>query len=320
MRRIVCMLGALSCLLSAAPVAAQLAFGEPEWYLRTPDGCRLFVQEFGRGKDTIIALHGGFGADHSYIIPAFKGLEDRYHIVFYDQRGSIRSPCAINLISVQKHVEDLDRLRASLKLDRVTLVGHSAGTLLAVSYLAEHPDRVNGVVLLGAVVPHTPTSDDERALIQKGRQEARQFRQRPEVAAEIHKYALDRDSTQLTDKELTALWRLQFANSNVYHLERWPQMKGGGVFYNFHVDSASAMPKVYDLTPAIAAHRCPVWVINGDHDYVDWGSWRHKQWTANVPNAHLAIVANAGHVLWIDAPDQFRKLLLQALGSTAQCR
>ena len=320
MRRILPLVIALPFMAQAETLAAQLAHMEPEWYLRTGDGCQLFVQEFGRGRDTIIALHGGPGHDHSYMVDAFSGIEDRYHVVVYDQRGSLRSPCPDSLISIEKHVQDLDRLRRSLGLTRATLVGHSAGTLLAAKYLDTHPDRVDGVVLLGAVVPRTPTTDEERALTQTGRDSARQFRQRSAVAEQLRKHGLDKDSSRLSDKEATAVWRLNFANSNLFNLERWQQMKGGRVYYNARVGALSTMPKEFDLIPSIAAHRCPVWVINGDHDYVDWRAARHKRWTATVPNARLAIIKNAGHAAWLDEPGQFRQALLRALDSQRECR
>lgn len=119
-----------------------MAYEEPEWYLSC-DGCRLFVQEYGKGTETVVALHGGWGAEHSYLLDAFQGVEEAYRLVFYDQRGSLRSPCPPEKISVEKHVEDLDRLRAELGLERITLVGHSMGTTLATMYLDRHPDRVS---------------------------------------------------------------------------------------------------------------------------------------------------------------------------------
>src|SRR5687768_9685396 len=92
----------------ARPTGAQLAHAEPEWYLPTGDGCRLFVQEYGTGRDTVIVVHGGFGAEHSYLLDAFRGLEERFHFVFYDQRGSLRSPCPDSLISVAAHIRDVE--------------------------------------------------------------------------------------------------------------------------------------------------------------------------------------------------------------------
>ena len=80
------------------------------------------------------------------------------------------------------------------------------------------------------------------------------------------------------------------------------------------------MPRTYDFTPAIAAHRCRVWVLIGDHDYVDYGLPQHRRWIATVPNARLAEFRNAGHVLWLDEPALWRRTLLEALGKGAECK
>ncbi len=93
-----------------------------EWYLLTNDrAARLYVLEFGKG-DTIVVLHGGFGAEHSYLLGAVKFLADQFHIVMYDQRGSLRSPCPDSVISVQKHIDDLELLRKELNLQRMTIL------------------------------------------------------------------------------------------------------------------------------------------------------------------------------------------------------
>jgi pimeloyl-ACP methyl ester carboxylesterase len=61
-------------------------FGEPEWYLPIDGGRRLSVREIGRTGPVVIVLHGGFGAEYSYLIELLKSLAGKYHLVFYDQR------------------------------------------------------------------------------------------------------------------------------------------------------------------------------------------------------------------------------------------
>ncbi len=63
-----------------------------EWYLPTTDGVtELYIKEIGSGSPVVI-LHGGYGAEHSYLIDAFAPLFSERRFVFYDQRGSLRSP------------------------------------------------------------------------------------------------------------------------------------------------------------------------------------------------------------------------------------
>jgi len=315
-------LSAIALLLVLPSAVGQLAFSEPEWYLPTSDGCRLFVQEFGHGNETIIVLHGGWGAEHSYLLDAFKGLDRQYHLVFYDQRGSLRSPCPAAQISINKHVEDLELLRTTLGLDRVNIVAHSMGTFLAMDYLQHHPKQVKGIVLLGAIPPRTPGTDAERALWQQQDEEGKSFIDRPEVSAELRRNGLDNEKSSLSPKEETNNWRIGFSGVNLYHVERWRQMKGGRIFYSDDAGEAAAktMPQEYDFTPALAGHKCPVWFIVGDHDYVDIGAKILKLVSSTVPNMRLAIVKDAGHFSWIDAPKQFRDTLLKSLGDVTQCR
>jgi proline iminopeptidase len=297
------------------PAGAQLAHGEPEWYLPTGDGCRLFVQEYGRGRDTVIVVHGGFGAEHSYLLDAFRGLEDRFHFVFYDQRGSLRSPCPDSLISVTAHVRDVERLRQELKLERATLVGHSMGTVLAMHYLQDYPDRVRGMVLAGAIPPRSEAvSEMNRQGLAMG--------ERPAVAEQMRLAGLGPDTSMYTAKERTTQWRIRFTGVNVYHVERWRQMRGGQAFYSQRAGSAAArtLPKTYDFRPALLAHPCPVWIVIGDHDYVDFGVRRHREWTQGAANVTLRVLANAGHAAWIDDPDGWRESLGSALSAMVRCR
>jgi len=300
---------------------AQLTNRQPAWYLPVSEDCRLFVQEFGGGQETIVVVHGGWGAEHSYLLDAFKGVDLRYRLVFYDQRGSLLSPCPTSSISVDKHVEDLERLRKALGLERLNIVAHSMGTFLAMSYLQQHLERVKGLVLLGAVAPKTPTTDEEKAFAKEREQAARQFLDRPEIAAEQER-EIPKDKGPRSPKEETNFWRIKFAGVNIYHVERWREVEGGRAFYNADAGNAAAktMPTPFDFTPALKAHQCPIWVMDGDHDFLDMGAVKFQRETAAIATVHFSILQDAGHSAWIDAPEQFQDLLLRAIDNTIKCR
>ena len=121
-----------------------------EWKLYTEDGCEIFVREIGQGP-SVVFLHGGWGAEHSYLIDGFKAFSKHYRLIFYDQRGSLRSRCQTDsLITVQNHVEDLEKLRKELNIDKLLLIGHSMGGMLAMNYLDTYPDNLKGLILLAS--------------------------------------------------------------------------------------------------------------------------------------------------------------------------
>lgn len=309
----------------AAPALAQTRIGPPtltapgadEWYLRTPDTVSLYIREFGQGEPVIV-LHGGWGMDHGYMLPALNGLENVGHFIIYDQRGSLRSPAAATKISVQKHVEDLDLLRQRLHLDRVTILAHSMGTVLAQMYLQAHPDHVKGLILAGAIAP---LDDSLHSALGASNKVGGELANRPEVNAELKKQGLT-DKTDLTDQEKTRAWRIRFAGVNIYHVDRWREMEGGQVFYNQTAANAASrsMPSHWNFIPALRAHPCPVYVVIGAQDYVDFGVVQWKEAAKQLPNIQLRILPEAGHASWIDQPELFRKTVADAIRESAKCK
>jgi pimeloyl-ACP methyl ester carboxylesterase len=309
------------CLVTVATTAlAQDTLEETEeWYLPTGDGCRLYVWERGRGPDTVVVLNGGFGQDITYMLPAFTGIEDRYRVIFYDPRGALRSACPDSLVTLQKHIDDLERLRVALGASSINIAGHSMGSVLAMSYLQQYPRNVRALALLGALPAKTFPEHAGTTIGTRTAAGRDSMRNRPAVAAELHKAGLDGDTSRWSPKQRAQAGRIRLAGMGMYRVDRWRQLR---TFYSAAAGAAAGRttPQTWDFTPAIAAHRCKVWVLIGDHDYVDYGLPEHRRWTATVPNAHLAVFKNAGHVLWLDDPALFRRTLLDALGPGAACK
>ena len=111
-------------------------------------GVELFVRRVGRGSPAVV-LHGGPGAHHDYLLPGFDALADGRELIYYDQRGGGRSPVARDVaVGWTEHVADLEALRTSWGLERLTLAGYSWGGLLALLYAVSHPGRVGRLALV----------------------------------------------------------------------------------------------------------------------------------------------------------------------------
>src|SRR5258706_4245765 len=112
---------------------------------------RMYYEQSGnpRGKP-VVFLHGGPGAGSSgvhrqFCDPAF------YRIVVFDQRGAGRSTPlgCLEANTTGDLVEDMERLRAHLGVERWLLFGGSWGSTLALAYAEQHPARCLGLVLRG---------------------------------------------------------------------------------------------------------------------------------------------------------------------------
>jgi len=120
-------------------------------YLKVSPLHEIFYQAGGNPKGKpVMYLHGGPGVgcssqDFRYFNP------QKYNVVLHDQRGSGRSkPYGETRENTTANlVEDIEKLRKYLRLDRVLLFGGSWGTTLALAYAETYPQNVAGIVLRG---------------------------------------------------------------------------------------------------------------------------------------------------------------------------
>ncbi len=124
----------------------------------TANGVRLWYDvRGGGGKAPLIAVSGGPGFDHSYLLSSdvWDRLARKRRVVLYDQRGTGRSePFAPERgQTLDEHVADLEALRVALGAHKVDLAGHSWGGYLSMAYAVRYPQHVGHLVLCDSGAP-----------------------------------------------------------------------------------------------------------------------------------------------------------------------
>jgi pimeloyl-ACP methyl ester carboxylesterase len=109
------------------------------------DGRPLHLETFGTGERTLAFLPG-HGLTTRYFASRVAPLAARHRVVLVDLLGFGRSPKPWTRYTADRHVAELRRVLAPL--GPLTLVGHSLGARLAVTYAARYPDQVRCLVLL----------------------------------------------------------------------------------------------------------------------------------------------------------------------------
>jgi len=112
----------------------------------------LYYEIKGEGSP-ILLLSGGPGLSSGQLSGLRDSLSQKYKCVLFDQRGtgqSHTSPFDSTTINLKQSVEDISSLLKKLKLDRVIIVGHSWGAMLAVNFAIAHPSQINKLVLIGS--------------------------------------------------------------------------------------------------------------------------------------------------------------------------
>lgn len=129
--------------------------GQTSYYIDGANNTKLYVQEYGNGKP-VVFLAGGPGLNAIYLEAVWKELSSKYRCIVLDQRGTGKSTLAsVDSVTVnmKNYVADLEALRNYLKLDRLTLIGHSWGGMLSMEYAARHPEHTEKLILLSSGGP-----------------------------------------------------------------------------------------------------------------------------------------------------------------------
>ncbi|MEU1278586.1 alpha/beta hydrolase [Streptomyces sp. NPDC005805] len=114
-----------------------------------PDGTPLAYHVAGAGAP-LVCLPGGPMRDSGYLGELGGLAEAGVRVVRLDLRGTGASGVPADPASYRwdRQVADVEALRVQLGLERLRLLGHSAGAALATLYAARHPERVESLVLV----------------------------------------------------------------------------------------------------------------------------------------------------------------------------
>ena len=263
---------------------------------KSDDGVTLHYEVVGKGEPVVL-LSGGPGFSPEYMRPIANALSDRYAAVLFHQRGTGLS--SMETISGETHafktlVADLEALRRELKVNQLTIVGHSWGGILSMLYASEHPDRVRALALIDSggptlqAVPQFVTTlaarmtPEEAAAVKEWSDPERKKANHKKAVLEITRartggYFFDREKAKAFGDALTE----ESFNDQVF----WaitPQMNGQ-----------------FDLREGVKKLKAPVLVLHGMHDPLQSAQEVHEAFAGSK----LVLIENAGHFPWVEKPE-----------------
>jgi len=272
-------------------------------------GAPLYYRSAGSGTPAVL-LSGGPGFTVDYMVPVGDFLPTDYRRIFFEQRGTGKSrPPTLTpeSMTLQVVVEDLEALRLHLKQDRLLLIGHSWGGMLAMAYAAAHPDRVDRLILIGSGGPtfeFTQWFQDNIAMRLRPEDiEARSYWQEAaKNGVSVDKAAIEGIKAITPGYFFDRKQGLAFAAT----------MKEGALNPEVNAMLFGSMAKRYDLRDGLKKLDRPVLIVQGHQDPI--GDKTAEDIHALIPGSTLAYINKSGHFPWIEQPDAFRKIVATFLG------
>lgn len=113
------------------------------------DGNSLFVEVITKEKTTpLFLLPGGPGLDHLVYKLGLPEFEEYFTVVYYDPRGCGKSlDFDESSFTLEKNIADIEAMRSSLKMEKIMVLGHSYGRMVALGYAVQYPERVEKLIL-----------------------------------------------------------------------------------------------------------------------------------------------------------------------------
>lgn len=280
-----------------------------ESYLAVP-GAQLYCREIGTGAPLFI-LHGGPSLNHNYLLPEMDLLASAFRLIYYDQRGRGKSSSgvAVEDVTIESEVDDLDQLRKHFGLEVLSLLGHSWGCLLAMEYATRYPDRIGHLVLMNSA----PGSHADLLRFRTHRQavEAEALSRMQAIAATQQyiegdiqtevPYFRAHFSAALRQAEdvdrLVARLRSHFTPQDIVKARAIGERLQD---QTWHVSE-------YNLLEKLRACKAQTLVIHGAQDFIPVACASHI--AEAVPGARLVVIDDCGHFAYLErSPDVFKAI------------
>lgn len=111
------------------------------------NGAKLWVVSFGDG-DPLFFIAGGPGGSH-YGLRSFDSLSTTNTLVYYDAFGRGKSDTASDVTeyTLERDIEDLEELRKAMGFEKISVLGHSYGGVVAQGYAIKYSQNISHLIL-----------------------------------------------------------------------------------------------------------------------------------------------------------------------------
>lgn len=282
----------------------------------TVNGARLYTVTVGTG-DPLFIIPGGPGGCHlSYRSFDSLSVNSNIQLIYFDGFGRGKSDTAkdVREYTLERDIEDIEGLRKAMHLDKINLLGHSYGSLVAQGYAVKYGQHLGHLIIANgfhSFVMWQENDDNSNREIKTNYPEVwdtlMKVREQGAVSSdEIHQDIYG----QVPYGFLYAYNPSKFTGSgsrkpypNTFNTKLYYQMVGKDGDFIVANDIGN-----FDFRKQLKALTMPVLIIAGRFDRVAV-PWMQVKYKAYCPQAQFVMFERSGHNPQVEEPEKEFKLI-----------
>jgi proline iminopeptidase len=276
-------------------------------------GVMIYYKALGRGEPLLI-VHGGPGASHDYFLPYLLPLARHQRLIFIDERGSGRSQKLEDPsgYTVGNMVEDVEAVRQSLNLGKISLLGHSYGGALAQAYALKYQKNLTHLILAST---WSSTAELNRLFVRMKEKMSPELRDRINRMESdgLFGHGLPYQQKRYTNDYLVAAWGEGYF-PYLYQNRPDPNydpVAAGNISWDLYREMwgshgeyvVDGNLKSVEYTDRLASIKVPTLFLVGDHDECD--PTLSEAMHAKIAGSKMVILPKAGHMTFVDQTAMF---------------
>ena len=255
-------------------------------------------------KTPLFVISGGPGSDHRYmrVGGSFDRISNTRPVIMFDQRGTSRSGAVSGAPRLDQWADDVEAVRVASGSNRLHMLGHSFGGIVAMNYAERYGDHLASVIFANS----TASSIAETGNILR-----EMFPDRIDTWVE-RRSALP---PRFKASEIDVFTSMEFVD-----LDRLDGFLAAIADYTYNIEVNNALRQdmaSLDYTDVVGALKAPTLVLHGRYDPVitPQTAWNlHQQ----IPGSELVILPATGHLPFVEVPDEFVETVTQFLARVDQ--
>lgn len=303
------------------------------------NGQEQFIRVLGRNAENpvIILLHGGPASPDGMMDYCYMDyLLDEYTYITWDQRGSGRTYYRNKSVdpenktaTAEQLLDDIDALTdyalSRFGHEKVTILGHSWGTVLAARYSLLHPEKIEKIICIGQVVDFASAEEESFNHAMAGAEKAgddtaamekafKEFRSDPNVFTIMSLRELTSPYNQPDVPERAFLYGAFSPYLGIDDM-RWMFIDGATV-EKLYAHNAALMDYCFKggLAKGIWSYgtdfEVPVYIINGEQDLTCATSWAKMYYDdITAPEKGFYEIEGCGHTPQADKPEKVAEII-----------